>query len=286
LVEAIEFADEIQSGKKIDKAAFEPVIQELLWSMHADPVVESIAKKGLQELERQEKNNYSLHEKRNTIEFLYLNMAGKYKGKLEGIIVESVSSGDLVGIRKACGYYLNYLLNSGYSREYIDDCVQDVFFSGEVRRAGGALVKKFISRFSLDRKRYEVAMGLSRDFGIFLEGLGYTVGSVVNAASDIKSCIETNSNCENLKDFVVFEQVALDEHAAVALATQEVSALRAYAYLGPAGLHAEWGGLLTSNRVTAGKVGISHRRSLAYLNCLTQMVHRQEGQTERRPRLR
>jgi len=241
LSEAAEFAEEIVSGKKIDKAAFVPVMDELIWSMNSDPVVQRIAKDEFRELARQNITNQNIFERRKTVEFLYAHLSVVYKNELETSILNFIESGNLHGIRKAGGYYLSYLLNSGYSRDRIDDCIESSFFSGRVARTGAGIVKKFFSNFTKVPERYEVAIGLSRDFGIFLEGLGYTVEQLSSAGKKIRECVESNKNSSDLRDFVVLEQVALDEHAAVSLANQEMSALRAYAYLGPSGMHADWG---------------------------------------------
>ncbi|MFK0300298.1 hypothetical protein ACIQTU_13890 [Brevundimonas sp. NPDC090276] len=158
--EAKILVSDIQKG--LSKHTFAPVAKELCWSIKSDPVVDH---KNHDQIAHALKYFESLSINDNTdmsrvyskLDVLSAKISHDYKSKLETFILANynIASNRSLTISAIC-HYLAFLVNNKYSRQYIYDTADEIFFLEDVGRATNVKIREFFNKFDLKDYKYEV----------------------------------------------------------------------------------------------------------------------------------
>jgi hypothetical protein len=123
---------------------------EAQWSVGIDPVVkESFPQETLNTIlsELSCRDNFATCYR--AIVYAKNKLEPIYKKELEKLIVSYLPTADhRILLRVATSFYCSYLINAGYSRAYIADTANKLFFANDHKRVSKAKVENFFASFT------------------------------------------------------------------------------------------------------------------------------------------
>lgn len=158
--EAKILVQDIQRG--LSKQSFSPVAKELCWSLRSDPVVDhknhdqiSNALKFFDTLSINDSTDMArIYSK---LDVLSAKISSSYKNRLEEYIVNNYRiAANRAQTLLAVSFYLSHLINNNYSRQYISDTADEVFFLEDIGRATSVKLREFFDKFDLKDSKYDV----------------------------------------------------------------------------------------------------------------------------------
>ena len=158
--EAKQVVKDIQRG--ISKQSFGPIAKELCWTLKADPIVDvksfdqtPHALKYFEGLALNEKTYMSRIHSR--LDVLSAKLSSDYKSSLEQFIIDNYTNESRRDpVLVAISYYLSHLVNSGYSRQFIYDIAEEIFFLEDVSRSTSNKIRSFFERFEMKDSNFTV----------------------------------------------------------------------------------------------------------------------------------
>ncbi len=234
LSEALELIDEVVLGH-IPRAALEPALDELIWSLEEDPVASRRIATTIQSF-KQSASAEGLANVRAHIVLMIKKLSHDYKEKLEGQILELADAEKRRKLlRISTAFYCSHLVNLGYSKTFLLACTNEAFFSKDMTRVNLSALRQFFRRFSGKEKHFTVLTDLDDSFAHYLKTLRF---KVLTKRALPRSVVEAlNSDYTKVLQSKV---VALDPYGAMLSVRGTLSSLRAMTYLSPFGIPCEW----------------------------------------------
>ena len=164
-------------SKRIKSITINPAIEELIWSLKADPiaaetlpdVVEQFTKVvgGLKNPNPAQTTSLILQceNLRRRIDPIYIE-------ELKGAFTETFSAtGQRNRALKVCQYLLSNLINTGYDRRYILQKVNERFFSKDIKKIEKRSLDFFIRQFDGKRRDFDVYVPVTKTGHTFVDAL-------------------------------------------------------------------------------------------------------------------
>lgn len=240
LDEVLKLIEDVQRDR-IPRDALKPVIDEVLWSLDKDPVAKSSVEfelDSLSELTKQKK--YALSDLSANIHLIRRILAGSYKSDLEAHILALVKEKSRkIELRQCCGFYCSHLINSGFSKHYLEEMVDEAFFESDMTGASSETLSEFFRRFDAGPVEFTVYTPISSEFRTYLSPLGFKTSNQFNipqAAQDSLNLVFEDP----FDGALVSEVTALDCYRAIDEAHQTLTSVRALTYLSPEGMPFRW----------------------------------------------
>jgi hypothetical protein len=252
--EALDLVDDVRD-KRVPRAVLDPIIEEMKWSFKKDPAAQSLAADEIESLLTLLGTSFSLDDFSSHLELIEKLIATYYKATIESLLLKLFDQPkQRMDYRKLIGFYCSHLINLGYERNHIRHVVEETFFARPVVRMGRKTLEKFLNTFDGKNHRYLVQVGVTRDLGNYLRGLGFNASMRVTG-NPYESTIDQNPNANVLPSVLDWPVETLDPEAAMDSAYQVLSAQRAIVFLDPHGMHCEWGQTMhvTLHRAQSGR---------------------------------
>lgn len=244
LDEALQVVGDVRR-QRVPKVVLEPILEELEWSFTKDPAVISLARIEIETLndELKKKKDISIDRVAANLFLIRKNIHYEYKNKLENIILLLLfgTKNNNIELRKAIGFYCSHIVNIGYSRRYILQIVDSLFFDQPIVRARQLTLKKFFRNFDGKKKNFIVHAAVTRDMGKYLSSMNFTVKEIRSISKDQLSALRNNTEFQNLPFAFELKVSEADPYRAMNSCYQFLSAQRAIAYLDPIGMQSKWG---------------------------------------------
>lgn len=240
LTEALTFINDVQRDR-VPREALTPVIDEVLWSLGKDPIARSSAEAevaSLHELTKQPK--YLLTDLVANIELLRRLLSGSYKSNLEAHILKLVTSANRkIELRQCCGFYISHLINAGYSKQYLQEVVEETFFRRDMTSADRRTLADFFQEFDGRLIEFTVYTPVSSQFRTYLFRLGWETANEFNLPQFAQDALAFALTAP-FDSAVVSREKALDRYCAIDLVQQSLTYIRALTYLTPEGMPCLW----------------------------------------------
>ena len=243
--EAIELILDVDRNR-IPRAALEPPIAEIIWSLAKDPVVdELLGEHRIALAELVKRQDYNLGELRARLILMQRLLSASYKTALETNIVRTFSdTTKRIELRQCAGFYCSHLINLGYSKPYIAEQVERMFFQTSMRRTGKQSLSRFFKLFDGKEKKFVVYATLDDRFSHFVRDLGFTVMEMSQLPTEVAAALNVseNSGCEHFS--LVHKTEAKDDYAAMIVIYDLIGSFRALTYMDLYGLSAVSGPIM------------------------------------------
>lgn len=252
--EALDLIDDVRD-QRVPRAVLDPIIEEIKWSFKKDPAAQSLAADEIDSLLTLLGTSFSLDDFSSHLELIEKLIAVDYKATIEHLLLKLYDQPkQRMDYRKLVGFYCSHLINLGYERNHIRHVVEDTFFARPVVRMGRKTLEKFLKTFDGKNRRYLVQVGVTRDLGNYLRGLGFNASMRITGSA-YEATIDQNRNSDVLPSVLDWPVETLDPEAAMDSAYQVLSAQRAIVFLDPHGMHCEWGQTMhvTLHRAQSGR---------------------------------
>lgn len=238
LYEISRVIDDVQRNR-VNRLALDPVLKELSWSLDKDPVAKVLAEEEVESLQKLIRPGHVSLPELSAHVMLLRRLIGKtYKSALEELLLKNFDKPDgRNAFRVLIGFYCSHLVNRGYSKQYIARLVDDEFFNQQRGRVGAALLRRFFKQFKDKPSRFKVYVAVSKEFGKFLQHLGFTVQDGSAVGHEIRESISVNADRPLV---LVADQEAFDSYSAMVRQNQVLTNIRALTYLAPQGLSSDW----------------------------------------------
>jgi hypothetical protein len=260
LDEALDLIENV-ARNRIPRAALEPPLAELAWSLTKDPVVGTLAQAAVGALsELTSRKDYSLSDLRAHLVLIKRLLSALYKGALEAALLNTFADPQQrILLRQATGFYCSHLINLGYSKPYIAEQVDRLFFQKPMLRIGKRTLSRFFRLFDGKERKFIVYAALDDQFGKFALGLKFNVQGIENIPTHASRALQVPDNVGCGNAVLANLTQAHDEYAAMIHVHELIGSLRALTYLDPFGFDAAWGKVMYVARQRA-EAGTSYRK--------------------------
>jgi hypothetical protein len=241
LEEALLVAQDIQQDR-LPRAAFDPVQAELIWSLGKDPTARHLVERETEAFVQFTKSPNTIDEIIKYVIFIQRYLATNYKEQCEAGISAVISEPDRrVELRQSAGFYCSHLLNLGFSKTFLLNKVDEIFFKLPLKRPGRPTLKKFFRQFQIEDINFIVYTAVDSSFGKYLQSLEFTTYA---SANQIPTGIRRNvGNTLPLgpEDVYLFSRIsARDENSAAAEVESTLASVKALAFMVPHDMKVAW----------------------------------------------
>lgn len=127
---------DIESGK-VSNLSAAPFLEEIQWSLKSDLALRAIADGAhsiiLDRIAAKSTNS----QLQTSIEFLYKKALPNYQKTIEGLITDVVlDTNSRHLLRNLTSSYISFLINNGYTRDYISKTIKESFFTKDMPKVG------------------------------------------------------------------------------------------------------------------------------------------------------
>ena len=240
LSETLTLIEDVQRDR-VPRETLGPVIDEVLWSLGKDPVAKSTAELELASLHELTKNSkYLLTDLAANVQLIKKLLAGSYKSTLEARILTLLTEKSRkIELRQCCGFYVSHLINAGYSKQYLEEAVEDAFFKGDMANVGTQTLVDFFAEFKSERIDFTVYTLVSSEFRTYLYPLGFETANEFNIPQAARDALAFALN-PPFDSIVVSHEKAFDCYRAIDYVHQTLTSTRALTYLAPHGMACRW----------------------------------------------
>lgn len=256
----------------ITDATIVPFLSELGWSLENDPIVK--AKQPLMAALYKDR----LKDKKSTalalvpiIETLLKRLGAIYKQSLQEALLNAFPVQKRRSeLKTLTSYYCSHLLNSGYSRSFILDSINEAFFDRAVARAGAATLQAFFKRFTEEKRTYLVYVMTDRRFAQPMVKMHVKSLKYADLSAQVQTAFAGNERLPTSR-WMEFAVEAQDIYSAGDLNEFILNSVQAINFLGPQIDGYRWSKerYVTTPRASTGRMivppsaqGIPHRRAM------------------------
>ena len=243
LAEGIAVLRDIRRNR-IKQQAFDPIKDELLWSLKKDPVAEALIMEHISLFEQDASSNKtSLDTYNKHLTTFRRVLIPRYKEECEKRILELFANkGRRIELRQVVGFYCSHLLNSGYSKSYLLRKVNDTFFARPIKRAGRKSLVGFFHGITAKNRKFVVYAAVDPGCASFMGKLD--LGKIYSQLGDVPNEIAPRLGAAlplaQGQSYAAMDAECKDEDSAVALTLMMLSSIRALAMLVPNVSFGEW----------------------------------------------
>jgi hypothetical protein len=172
---------------RVKPLAFQPVKEEILWSLKKDLVANDLVGEHIALFERDTKEpKVSLHTFAEHLQILSDKIRGRYKELCEAKILNTFNDpAKRISLRQVTGFYCSHLINAGYSKQHLLRLVEQTFFTRPMLRSGGKTLRAFFRVLDGKKRKYSVCAAVDTEFATFLSNLKLCV--VFNSVASLPS---------------------------------------------------------------------------------------------------
>lgn len=241
LKECIRLYDDLEKNR-IPEQALRLPFEEACWSVKIDPVVSNILKEEtIDTLSIELKNKDSFSKPYLAAVYLSNKLTPVYKSNLENQMLDSLNMENRRNyIRRLVSYYCSYLINIGYSRDYILESIDERFFAHDHARLTKGKVKQFFKLFSDTEDEYYVYAEVSNDFGKLLSGVGLEVKKQSESLERHNSLVKSQFKIGKINSYAFVEANAMDNRSALTYVNEVLVNVRALSFLHPDASNVTW----------------------------------------------
>jgi len=241
LKECITLYDDFEKNRVPQQSLVLP-FEEACWSAKIDPVVADVLTSDTKDTLLSElKKTDSFYKPHLAAVYLKNKLAPIYKTNLESLILDSLNMERRRNLlRRLVSYYLSYLINSGYSRNYILDSIEKIFFSRDHVRLSKGKVKQFFLKFPDTSYDYYVYCEVSSDFGKLLSGIGIEVKKRNQTLEHHDTTIKSQFQIKRGNSYAFIKAGAMDNRSAIKISNEILISVRALSFLHPNASNVTW----------------------------------------------
>ncbi|TWB70803.1 hypothetical protein FBZ87_107187 [Nitrospirillum amazonense] len=253
LDEAVAVVEDVRLNR-VPRPALEPIWGELVWSLTDDPIAESLAGSHIDLIMEQNSNQkLPLVDISHNLIYLRKILSKSHKEKLEKTILNVFSDDKKrIQLRRATSSYCSFLINSGYSKSYINQIVDQLFFNKNIIRVRTEMINSFFRRFDCEKKSFVIYAIVDYDFGRYLSRIGYDIsfrlGDLpLHVGRGLAPLLLTG----HTSAFLMCREEAHDQYSAANQVQQKLSSIKALTFLGPHGMPCGWANEMYVHRLRA-----------------------------------
>jgi len=241
LKECINLYKDLEKNRIPQKSLLLPY-EEACWSVKIDPVVANVLSRETIDtlaLELEKKDSFS----KAYLAAVYLKnkLSSIYKVNLENQILDSLTLDRKRNlIRKLVSYYCSYLINIGYSREFILESIDKLFFTQDHIRLSKGKVKQFFQLFPDTANDFYVYSEVSDNLGALLSGLSIEVKKRNQPLEHHNVTVKSKFKIKPANSYAFLKITARDNRSALTNANEILSNVRALSFLHPHASNASW----------------------------------------------
>lgn len=228
LREAYAVAEDVKLNR-VPKAALRPVVDELLWSLAGDDAATEIAKEQIEFVITQLSTAIPEADRLQSLAAMLIDcIAPRYREAIRDKVIEVIpNSSKRIDLLKATGFLVSHLINSGHSRVFLLQKVEEKFFSQAVGRAGASVVKSFIDGISEENRRYNVVCAVKSDTANILERMAeFQIMELRQLPPHARIAIMKWASFQQSDRYVLESISAADRHRAVAQLHDRLAGIR------------------------------------------------------------
>lgn len=270
LAETIAVAEDIRRDR-LPKRALEPVQAELAWSLGKDPVAKDLVSAEISSFENLLKDNKAtVGDVARHVRFLIKLLGQEYKSLCENKI-QALYADDKkrVELRQVTGFYCSHLINLGYSKEYLLQCVRNIFFAAPMNRVGRRTLMKFFRIFDNKPKKFLVCTAVSADFGNYLKKLDfYIYDAAVRLPKNLSHAVTPLLPITSSQAYMLTRQRAYDDYGAVAQVEMTLTSVRALAFIVRHRMNCEWDQAMYVAKLRSSRGLVLHGQALPLIRTI------------------
>ena len=231
---------------RIPQQALDPLLGEFEWSLRRDPVISKIASElvaaTLQDKELLNATKTDVRKLRHSLIYLQKTIRSRYKNTVENEILEYFNNGkEKIRLRIATQFYCAFLLNSGYSRDFISEIISRRYFSRNHSRLDRRSLSAFFGEIDCEDKNFEIYSQISNEFFSYISRLtDETVIDNANIPSEIRRAFRLSPSLHRYDCYFYMKVKAKDEYSAARIVDRHLYSLSAMAFLGRKGVQFRW----------------------------------------------
>lgn len=217
----------------IPRAALTPILEELAATFPTDTVVSAVCGPQVAVIaERLSSQNTSLRDIESYLKYLQGALRQGYKARIEAEIIRLIPlTNRRSELRNAVNLYCSHILNMGYTRRYITDCIDESFFARTVKRVRSETVRSFFGKLSGRKRAYVVHAAVSTPLARHMSSLGFeTINAPTDLPVHVRKVYEQEAGLKYTR-FLEYRLDSLDEYAAVKAAGVLIRRLKSIAYM-------------------------------------------------------
>lgn len=241
LQEALTVVDDVQA-QRLPPAALDPVLAELIWSLRRDPVAIDLAEKDILLFEEISKpNKRDLRLVSDAVTILHEKIENKYAEHIQNKIIYLFGAREKKDFRAAVAAYCCLLINSGYSKQFLNDLVQKKFFSNDLAKAGPGSIKTLFSQLARAPKKFRIAIAVDPTCSDFVGRLsGYEIIEFNRLPRHIALAFKDQSTFRSDHRYIVVSASGLDPVTAALKVEQYLTTMRSMTFLGRRSFVVDW----------------------------------------------
>ncbi|WP_156332526.1 hypothetical protein [Rhodopseudomonas sp. AAP120] len=239
LSEALALMRDVQLNR-VPRASLKPVLEEVLWSFEKDPIAKSVAPNEISVLSEGIKQEAILADLAANIRVIARLLKRDYKLRIERYLLAIFDEPNRkLDLRRACGFYCSHLVNSGFSKNWIREIVQELFFDPDMSDADRNSVETFFRKLDTKDVEFNVFSPVNSELARLLKSLGWQVMDWEELGDHARESLQPYFVSE-LNSVVVSVEKANDPYGSVDLVQSQLTYVRALTYLGREGMDCRW----------------------------------------------
>lgn len=224
--------------KEIGKPSLTPQLEEITHSISHDPIFKDILN---QKRIPEKLFEFSIH---NSVEKLVTTArmmveltTSDYQSHCENTLIElCANEGSKFKIILVAKLYIAHIINQGYSRDFIHQKVQEVFYETPIKRCTSGLLKNFFEFFEQNSTQFSVFFSCTSEYAKFMEKqLGFKKSfRVIDIDENIRGTVPENFGEGDRKRIIYLDGILGKDPFATTRAVEKIFSLsRSLLYLHP-----------------------------------------------------
>lgn len=201
---------EVEKGLVSPKTLIDPV-RELATSLLSDPVAKGIFGNDMDEYinlfyKFESSSIDKIRSLSNSARYIYQILAKYYKIRLENEIIGLFDEeGNESRVKYLLNAYLSYIINRGYSRQYVNSRLEQVFFSKDIKRFDKNKFREFFRSFSFKDRNFTIWIpiyGAAKSFIKHIDLRSYRSLSFHQLPQSLQSIINNNAGFSDQDEYI------------------------------------------------------------------------------------
>jgi hypothetical protein len=162
-----------------------------------------------------------------------------YKTALEQRIIDLFDTPRRrIELRQACGFYCSHLINVGFSKLWIQELVEEAFFTEDMSTANRTTLAQFFRKFVENPADFVVFTSIGYELSRLLPSLGLRVVAPKDVDQSVRAALESSG--EELAHVAISEERAYDPYGAINAVHERLTSIRAFTYLRRETIACDW----------------------------------------------
>lgn len=260
----------------VDIRNVEGISYELIWKLRNDPIVGGKYRFEIEALENLLKDlarkNAAPSDVIHAARYIRAKISENYKKDMECYVFDNLRiPSKRAELRDCLSAYFSFLINRGYSRLFIQQSVQEKFFTNDIARVGRRTLSRFFSLFNDKDRKFRLWVPCNKNAGEFINSAkNNTLGVLRTSAApkDVRDWAEAEDLSDRLAtNLIEWETFARDRFSAVEKFVEALETARAMTAFSPLHVPLSWHQSIYVRRANA-RSGTSVGRYQAFFDNL------------------